>query len=292
MKYNALGKTDIRVSRVSYGGIASAGFYDGVSYPDEGQKASDRYVAWAVDHGVNYFDVAPGYGNAQEQLGISLRPYRKGVSLACKTQCRNRAEGEADLNRSLELLKTDCFDVYQLHAISSMEDVETAFGPGGVMELIDTLKRRGIARYVGFTAHSEEAALKMIDLYPFDTVLFPINWFMHLAHGMGGRLLSAAREKSMGRLAMKAFIERRWENGEDRGPFPKSWCKPIDTDREPDFGMAAMNYALSMGADTLVPPGNFKSFRFAVEHIDACDGKPDMALLRKKLETVRGKEFF
>lgn len=292
MKYNPLGKTDIRISRVSYGGIVSAGFYDNVRYPSEGQDASDRYVAWAIDHGVNYFDVAPTYGDAQEQLGASLRPYRKDVYLACKTGERKRAEAEAELAQSLKLLKTDCFDVYQLHGVASMEEVETAFGPGGVMELMRGLKERGIARYVGFTAHSEEAALKMIELYPFDTVLFPINWFMHMAHGMGGRLIRAAKEKGMGMLAMKAFIERRWEEGEEKGPFPKSWCKPIDADREPAFGVAAMNYALSLGVDTLIPPGNFKSFRFAVEHIDKCTGEPDMNLLRAKLETVRGKEFF
>ena len=292
MKYNSLGNTDIRISAVSYGGIVSAGFYDSVSYPSEGQAASDRYVAWAVDHGVNYFDVAPSYGNAQEQLGASLRPYRRRVALACKTAQRRKAEGEAELEQSLKLLKTDCFDVYQLHGVSSMEEVETAFGPGGVMELVRTLKQRGIARYVGFTAHSEEAALRMIELYPFDTVLFPINWFMHLAHGMGDRLLKAAEQRGMGRLAMKAFIERRWREGEDKGPFPKSWCKPIDTDREPEFGVAAMNYALSLGVNTLIPPGNFKSFRFAVEHIDECDGKPDMALLESRLERVKGMEFF
>ena len=131
MQYTRLGKTEIQVSRVSYGGIVSAGFYDNVLYPSEGQEASDRYVHWAMDHGVNYFDVAPGYGNAQEQLGISLEKYRKQVSLACKTAHRDRANAEKDLERSLKLLKTDYFDVYQLHAVSSMDDVERAFAPGG-----------------------------------------------------------------------------------------------------------------------------------------------------------------
>ena len=292
MKYTQLGKTDISISRVAYGGIVSAGFYDNVSYPSEDQKASDRYVAWAIEHGVNYFDVAPGYGNAQDQLGISLVPYRSQVNLACKTQHRDRENAEKDLERSLKLLKTDYFDVYQLHAVSSMEDVDHAFAPGGVMELMSTLKQRGIARYLGFTAHNEDAALRMLDLFPFDTVLFPYNWFMNLAHGMGNRLMTKLTRQGIGRLCMKAFIERRWEDGEDRGPFPKSWCKPINTDQDPAFGIAAMNYVLSLGADTLVPPGNFMSFSFAVEHIDDCDGKPDMELLHSRLETVRGKEFF
>ena len=93
---------------------------------------------------------------------------------------------------------------------------------------------------------------------------------------------------------MKAFIERAWDKDEDRGCFPKSWCKPIHTDLEPEFGLAAMKYALSLGVDTLIPPGNFKSFSFAVNHIEEClaDPKPDMALLGEKLKTVRGMEFF
>lgn len=264
MKYNSLGKTDIKISGVSYGGVVSAGFFDNAFYPSEDQSASDRYVAWAIDHGVNYFDVAPGYGNAQDQLGVSLQSYRKDVYLACKTAERRRSAAEADLERSLRLLKTDCFDVYQLHGVSSMEEVEIAFGPGGVMEMMRTLKERGITRYIGFTAHSEEAALRMIELYPFDTVLFPINWFMHMKHGFGDRLLKVAKEKGMGRMAIKALIERKWKDGEDRGPFPKSWCKPINTDLEPEFGVAAMNYTMSLGVDTLIPPGNFNSFRFAV----------------------------
>ena len=294
MKYRQLGHTDMNVSRVAYGGIVSSGTYDNINYPTEGQEASDRYVSWAVDHGVNYFDVAPAYGNAQEQLGNSLKPYRQKVYLACKTGRRDRAGAEAEMEESLRLLHTDHFDVYQLHGVSSLEEVERAFAPGGVMELMRTLKDRGIARYVSFTAHSEDAALKLIENYPFDTVLFPFNWLMHLSRGMGTRLMAAAKAKGMGVLGMKAFIERRWEPGEDKGPFPKSWCKPIRTDLEPEFGEAAMKYALSLGADTLIPPGNFMSFSFGVEHIDACadDPNPDMELLREKLKIFQGKEFF
>ena len=105
------------VSAVSYGGIVSAGYYDHQNYPEWDQAASDRYVSWAIDRGVNYFDVAPSYGNAEEQLGNSLRPYRNEVHLACKTLCRDRASAEAEMENSMKLLHTDHFDVYQLHEI-------------------------------------------------------------------------------------------------------------------------------------------------------------------------------
>ena len=117
-----------------------------------------------------------------------------------------------------------------------------------------------------------------------------------MQHGMGDRLLKVAKEKNMGILAMKSFIECSWSVQERyASKYPKSWCKPIDTDDEA-FGVAAMKYALSLGVDTLIPPGNFDNFSFAVEHIDECLANPlndaDRAFLETKLQTVRGKEFF
>lgn len=297
MKYRRFGRTGIDISAVSYGGIVSAGNFGGAHVPSDDQTGSDNHVAWALDHGVNYFDVAPSYGDAQLQLGNSLKPYRNQVHLACKTGQRGREGAEKELMESLQMLHTDHFDVYQLHGIASMEDVEQAFAPGGVMELMRGLKERGIAGNIGFSAHNEEAALRMLELYDFDSVLFPFNWFMNMEHGMGSRLIKAAKARDMGVLCMKAFIERKWDTPEEQfaSKFPKSWCKPIDVEDEP-FGVAAMKYALSLGVDTLIPPGNFASFSFAVEHIDECLASPlndaDRAFLTKKLETVRGKEFF
>lgn len=297
MQYHILGNTGIPLSAIAYGGIVSAGLYDGVQYPALSQEASDRFVAYAIERGVTYFDVAPSYGNAQLQLGNSLRPYRDKVSLACKTSKRDKRSALSEIDESLKLLHTGHFDVFQIHGVSSMEDVERAFGSKGIMEILPMLKDLGVIRHIGFSAHSEEAALAMIERYDFETVLFPFNWFLHMEYGMGERLLRKAKSRGMGVLAMKAFIERKWDSPEERtaSAFPKSWCKPIDVEDEA-FGVAAMKYALSLGVDTLIPPGNFESFSFAVEHIDQCLQTPlctdDLQLLTEKLSTVRGKNFF
>ena len=297
MKYVDFGKTGIQISAVSYGGIVSAGNFEGAICPEVSQKGSDRYVAWAIERGVNYFDAAPSYGDTELQLGNSLRPYRHNVHLSCKTLERDRKGAEKELKESLKLLHTDYFDVYQLHCISSHYDVEAAFAPGGVMELMRDLKEKGVARNIGFSAHNEDAAIEMIARYDFDSVLFPFNWFMHMEHGMGERLLKIAKERNMGILAMKSFVECSWDSVKQRyaSKYPKSWCKPIDT-QDVAFSVAAMKYALSLGVDTLIPPGNYDNFSFAVEHIDECLANPlndaDRAFLSEKLKTVRGKEFF
>ena len=281
-----LGKTGYEVFPVAYGGIVSM---------KDGQTLSDRYVAYAVDHGVNYFDVAPSYGDAEEKLGNSLKPYRSGVYLACKTEKRLAKDAEVEMANSLKTLHTDHFDTYQMHGLSSVEDVETAFGPGGVMELMVRMKEQGITRRLGFTAHSEEAALKAISLYPFDSVLFPFNWHMNLAHGMGNRLMKTVKENGMGVLAMKQLVERAWYPGEARDEFPKSWCKPISAG-DTALRLAAMKFAYSLGADILIPPGNFECFSFEVEHAEECLNSPltdeERQLLETRLEAVKAYPFF
>jgi aryl-alcohol dehydrogenase-like predicted oxidoreductase len=297
MKYRAFGNTGFNISAVAYGGIVSAGHYGQTIMPGDGQANSDGYVSWAVDQGVNYFDVAPTYGDAQLMLGNSLKPYRRNVYLACKTTERTRKEAEKRMKESMELLHTDYFDVYQMHALVKMEDVETAFGPGGIMEMMVEMKEKGIARKLGFTAHSEAVALKALSLYDFDTVLFPFNWHMNMAHGMGNTLIRTAKERGMGVLCMKSMIERAWTDEERyASKYPKSWCKPFDTDEEPEILLAAVKYALSLGVDTIIPPGNFDHFKFGVEHIDEALENPlndaERAMLAARLEQVKDQPFF
>ena len=283
-----LGKTGFHVSPVVYGGIVSK---------IDGQENSDRYVAWAIDRGINYFDVAPSYGDAQEKLGHSLRPYRKGIYLACKTACRDKCAAERDFEESMRLLHTDYFDNYQIHSLESPEDVDAAFAPDGVMEMMVRHKAAGDVLHLGITCHSEEAALKAMALYDFDTVLFPLNWLLYIGQGIGSMVVKEAKAKDMGVLAMKSLILRRWfdEEEKQRSASPKSWCKPIDPDNIP-LRLAAMKFTLSPGPDTLVPPGNFADFSLMADHIDEAIANPltqeDMALLTAAFEKVRDFPFF
>ncbi len=285
MRYHELGKTGYKVSYVAFGGVVSSQHFDKAVMPGDGQRSSDESVEWAIENGINYFDVAPVYGDAQLLLGNSLKPHRKDVYLACKTNRREKEEAQKDLEESLRLLHTDYFDVYQLHGLTTLEEVETCFGPGGAMEVLEEAKKSGVAKKLGITAHGEEAALKALEYYDFDTVMFPFNWHMHMGHNMGERLIREAKKRGMGILGIKSMVEREWSEEERySSKYPKSWCKPFDIDTEPDMLLAGMRYSMSLGLDILVPPGNFDHFRFAVEHMDEVLDNPFSEEDRKKLE--------
>lgn len=289
MLYRPLGKTGYDVSGVVYGGVIST---------DVPQADSDRYVAWSIDQGVNYFDIAPSYGNGEEQLGKSLKPYRNGVYLACKTTERSREVALKDINRSMELLHTDHFDLFQLHAMTTPEDVEAAFASGGIMELLLQMKQQGVIRKLGFSAHSEQAALKCLALYDFDTVLFPTSYQLDMNEGIGRALKAEKEKKGFGLLGMKSLIDRAWKNDQEKqqSGYLKSWCRPFSADEGP-LRIAGMKYAVQhLGADVLVPPGNFECYAFMVEHVKQAFNDPlfadEQVALKAQFEAGRDWPFF
>lgn len=284
MKMIILGKTGLEISSVTYGGMVSNGVE---------QSLSDQHVSYAYDRGINYFDVAPLYGDAQTKMGNSIRPYRKDIILACKTFEREAKTARAELEESLRLLHTDYFDVYQLHCLFSPEDVENAFSENGSMKTILEAQKQGYIRHVGITAHCEESALKALELYDFDTVLFPLNWATGLKKEFGHRVAKLCKEQNKGLISMKSQAKRVWNEGEEK-TYPLSWTKPIDDDDR--LAICALKYALSLGADTIIPPGNFEHFSFVLENIDECLKNPltkeDLSYLKQCLENLDGEPIF
>lgn len=284
MRRIVLGRTGYQISPVVYGAII---------HMNETQEQADRLVGYAIERGVNYFDVAPSYGDAQQLQGPALAPYRKNVYLACKTGKRTRDESRRELLDSLKALRTDYFDVYQLHGVTTTEDVDTIFGPDGAMETLLWARREGLVRQIGMSTHHEENALRAMDLYDFDTILFPMNWALGLVTGWGDRMAERVKKTGAGLLAMKTMVSRLWLPDEEK-VYPKSWCRPIfDNDQ---LAIAGMKYGLAKGAATLVPPGNIDHFNFCLDHIDECLDHPlnadDLALLRREAEQVKDHLIF
>jgi aryl-alcohol dehydrogenase-like predicted oxidoreductase len=248
----SLGRTGQSLSVIGFGGIVVMD-----ATPDE---ASSR-VAHAVDRGVNYFDVAPSYGNAEERLGPALAPYRKDVFLACKTQKRDRAGATGELEASLRRLRTDHFDLYQLHAVTTRDDVERIFAADGAIEAFEAARTAGKVRFLGFSAHSVDAALALMDRFAFDTILFPVNFATWHASGFGPQVLETARRKEMGILALKAMARRPWPEGAVR-THKKCWYEPL-ADRA--AAREGLRFTLSHPVTAAIPPGDETLFAIALD---------------------------
>ncbi|MEM1027107.1 MAG: aldo/keto reductase [Planctomycetota bacterium] len=270
---------DTDLSAIGFGGIVLT---------RRPQDDCNRHVAEVFDAGITYFDVAPQYGNAQELMGPALEPYRDRVTLACKTLERT-AEGAArELDDSLRKLRTDHFDIYQLHSMTTAEDVDTALGPGGALEAIEAARDAGKVRAIGFSAHGEDAALRLIETDKFQTMLYPLSFTMFDPGVFGPRALEAANERDMDILALKAMARGKaivaWE---DR-PYDKCWYAPED---RPDIAVMLLRYTLHLpGVVAALPPGQPELFQIAMDHADQIERPLSDAEVEQLREAMHGHE--
>ncbi len=260
MEKRRLGRTGFEVSTFSFGGIM---------LNNTPQEKADQVVAKAVESGINFFDVGPTYGNAQNILGPALRPFREKVFLSCKTEPgQTKKEVRADIEQSLSFLETDYFDLYQLHEVTDESALENALSPGGALEAIFEAKEEGLIKYIGFSAHSEWAALKLMNSFDFDTVMFPINWNYWYNYNQGKKVIAKAKETDKGIIAIKALAHRRWQADEAKNDY-NTWYKPLfDNDELADL---ALRFTLSQEIATAVSPGDVRMLEKGLEIIDKYD---------------------
>jgi predicted aldo/keto reductase-like oxidoreductase len=190
-----------------------------------------------------------------------LKPYRKDVFLACKTTQRDAKGARMELEQSLKRANTDHFDLYQFHAVSSMEDVEKILAPGGAAELFVKAREEGKARYLGFSAHSAEAALTLMDRMELDSVLFPVNCVCFGQGNFGPQILEKAKSKGLARLALKAMAWTTVPDGEEPST-PKCWYKPVENRPAAERGL---RFTLSQDVTAAVPPGNQNLYAWALD---------------------------
>lgn len=253
MERRPYGDTGETLSLIGFGGIVVTGAE---------QTEANRRVREAFDRGINYYDVAPSYGDAEARLGPALVGLRDQVFLACKTGKRNKHDAAAELRASLERLQTDRFDLYQLHAVSSIEEAEECLGPGGALEAFQEARDAGLVRYLGFSAHSAEAALLLMEQFSFHSLLFPFNYTTYHRGNFGPQVMAKAQEKNVARLALKAMARRPWQEGADRSVAQNTWYEPHT---DPSEAELALRWTLSLPITAAVPPGDPRLFRMALD---------------------------
>jgi len=251
-----LGRTGEKVSIVGFPGLALSHYE---------QDECNRGIVKAFEKGVNYYDVAPAYGRDGEceiKMGVGLQSIdRSKIFLACKTKMRDKDGALMELDRSLARLKTDHFDLYQLHHIRMPEEVKQALGPGGAIETILKAKEQGKIRYIGFSAHTTAGALEAMNGFRFDTVMFPINFVEMLKIGFGKAVLELASKQGAAVLAIKPLSKGPWPQGAER--TREWWYRATETQDETN---AAMRFTLSQKPVVAgIPPSFLDLLDLAIE---------------------------
>jgi len=180
----------------------------GGRFPMCGYEDAKAITLRAYDLGINYFDTARIYwdGKSEEVYGDVLPPFRKNIFLTTKSPQRSRAGAEQDLEKSLRALKTDHVDLWQIHQVSTMDEVEQIFAPGGAIEAFEAAKKSGKCRFIGFTGHHDpEVHLAMLRKYDrYDTILMPLNPADPSYLSFEKQVLPVAIERGMGIQGMKS----------------------------------------------------------------------------------------
>lgn len=236
MEKRRLGRIGHQTSVVVYG-AAMLG--------DVTQDVADASIAEALEFGINHFDTAASYGEAELRLGPWTSRFGDDIFLATKTGERERDAAWAQINASLERLQTDHFDLIQLHAVGDLEDLDRAVGPSGALEAAVRARDEGIVKWIGITGHGHGAPsthLEALKRFPFDAVLSPWNYIL------AGRddyrrdflaLVAECQRQDVGLRTIKTIARRNWLEGAEK--TTTTWYEPL---QDPEALAAAVAFCL------------------------------------------------
>lgn len=241
------------------------------------QEGANQMVELVLDCGVNHFDVAPTYGDAELKLGPKLRQHREEIYLGCKTQERDYEGARRKLERSLDRLGVDHIDLYQVHGLEYEEELEEITGDDGALAAFRDAKEEGLIGDIGLTSHGNPQlildAMDRID--DLATLMFPLNPVV-AAKGDDDHdyeaVLERAEEAGIGTLGIKAFAKGSWPPTEELPEADRpysNWYEPVDT---PEAIRERFDFAASQGLSTVVSPGDPKLVAMVLDAATRYDG--------------------
>lgn len=232
------------------------------------QKDADRVMEMVIEAGINHIDVAPSYGQAELRVGPWMKTERERFFLGCKTMERTKDGAWREMQESLKRLHTDAFDLYQCHAITSMDELDAIFAKGGAIEAMVEAREQGLTKHIGITGHgvdSPKIYLEALRRFDFDSVLFPMN-FVQMAmpefRQTAEELVSICKAKDVGTMVIKSITKGPW------GEKPKTattWYEPFD---KMDEFQRGINFVLSHDVTGVCTAGDIRILPMVIQ---ACE---------------------
>ncbi len=252
MERRRLGKTGHLSSVVTFGTYAIG---------KVSQAEADRAIEFALERGINHFDVAPSYAEAELRLGDYLKRHpQPDLFIGCKTERRDAAGAAGELHRTLDRLGRDRFDLYQLHAVGDLADLDRCFAPGGSFDAFLAAREEGLVGHIGINGHGLEAPAthaEALRRFPFSTVMVAVNPVLDAIPGFRRDwevLLAACVDGDVGIHVLKATAKAPWG---ERQPTHNTWYEPLTDQTEIDRAVA---WALDRPVTTLCSSGDLTVF--------------------------------
>jgi len=302
MQYRRLGKTEMDVSILGFGASPLGNVFDECT-----EKDSKETVHYAIDHGVNFFDVSPFYGLtlAEERLGKALDGKRKEIFLA--TKCGRYGLQEFDFSKtrifksideSLYRLKTDFVDLFQLHDIEFVDKNQIL---EEAIPAIEEIKKSGKARYIGITGLPVRYLAQIAREVNIDTVLSWAHYNL-LEDEINDELVPLSKEKGFGLMNAAPLMQRilsdaplpKWH----RSPDEVKAMQPILLEMCKSFGVRLSDVALRYAMDhpdiatTIVGMNKLEIIKQNVEAVDFKIPAPLLEQISSLLAPVKNKMWF
>ena len=197
------------------------------------QKEADRVLELLLEYDINHIDVAPMYGNAEKCIGPWMEQQRGDFFLATKTRKRLYKDAWADLQRSLNTLRVDYLDLWQLHALTNPQGQQRTLGEGGALQALIEAREKGLVRYLGVTGHGNhvpEMHLRSLEHFDFDTVMLPYNYCQMQNNRYAntfGSMLGWCGEKNIPVQTILSIARRPW--GARPRAYNTFFYEPLET---------------------------------------------------------------
>ena len=220
------------------------------------QEVADQAMEQIIAAGVNHIDVARSYGEAELRIGPWMRRERGRFFLGSKTGKRTREDAWKELQETLQRLQIESLDLYQCHAVTSMEELDAVTMKGGALEAFVEAREKGLTKYLGITGHGVNAPqiyLEALRRFDFDSVLFPLNFVQMLNpeyRRYAEALIAECKAKDVGTMVIKSITKAPWG---DRPHTATTWYEPFEKMDEIQKGT---NFALSYDVTGLCTAGD------------------------------------
>lgn len=256
-----------RLGRIGH--MSSVIIFGAASLSDVSQDEADKSIQFALDAGINQFDTAASYGDAELRMGPWMAQIRDKIFLTTKTGDRDRDGAKRSIERSLQRLQVDNVDLIQLHAVTSFEELDKCTAPGGALEALIEAKEQGMVKHIGITGHGHMAPtvhLEALRRYPFETVLTPLNFILYnnAAYRQSFDALAAEiKKQDAGLMTIKAVARGEWPS--ENAKRYATWYEPFD---EQAYVDKCVSFVLSQDVVTGMPSAG--DVRLLPKIVEAC----------------------